>query len=282
MKKLVLSFFVLAVSLTGYSQIKTPQPSPTSKVEQVVGLTNVTLEYSRPSMRGRKIFGDLVPFGKVWRTGANKNTMITFSDDVSVDGQTLKAGSYAIYTIPGETSWDVIFYATTDNWGAPQELDDTKVVAKTTVGVNTLPVTIETFTMDIDDLSSGGATLGILWESTYVGVKFNVPTDNKVLASINDVMNSTPTANDYYAAAVYYLSEGKDLSQAQEWMDKAMSLTEKPAYWQLRQQSLLYAKTGNKEAAIESAKKSLAGAEEAGNDDYVKMNKDSLKEWGAM
>lgn len=284
MKKFVLSIFVFAMSFAGHAQIVTPQPSPTANIEQKVGLTDVSLRYSRPSMRGRKIFGDLVPFGKVWRTGANENTMITFSDDVTVDGQTLKAGLYAIYTIPGETSWDVIFYATTDNWGTPQEWNDANVVARTTVGVTPIPVTIETFTMEFDDLSnSGSATLGMFWESTYVGVKFSVPTDAKVMASIDATMKGdSPKANDYFAAAVYYLNEDKDLNQAQEWMDKAMSMFEKPAYWQLRQQSLLYAKLGNKEAAIETAKKSLAGAEEAGNADYVKMNKDSLKEWGSM
>jgi hypothetical protein len=282
MKKLILTFLVLTISFTGFSQIQTPQPSPSSKIEQKVGLTDVTLEYSRPSMRGRKIFGDLVPYGKVWRTGANANTKISFSDDVTIDGQTLKAGSYAIYTIPNETSWDIIFYATTDNWGTPQKWDDANVVAKATAEVYPLPFAVETFTLDIDNLSNGGATLGMFWENAYVGVKFNVPTDNKVLANINDVMNGTPTAKDYYAAAVYYLQELKDINRAQEWMEKAMSMTEKPAYWQLRQQSLIYAKAGNKKAAIETAKKSLAGAEEAGNADYVKMNKDSLKEWGGM
>lgn len=282
MKKLVLSILVLAVSFVGYSQIETPQPSPTSKIEQKVGLTDVTLEYSRPDMRGRKIFGDLVPYGKIWRTGANSNTKITFSDDFSVGDQSLKAGTYAIYTIPGETSWEVIFYNDATNWGTPQNWDDSKVATKVSAEVYKLPMSIETFTMTFDDLNSGGATLGILWENTYVGVEFKVPTDDKVLTSINDVMNGTPTANDYYAAAVYYSQENKDIKTALKWMEKAMSMTEKPAYWQLRQQSLIYAKDGNKEAAIQSAKKSLAGAEEAGNEDYVKLNKDSLKEWGAM
>jgi len=282
MKKLVLSILVLMISFVGYSQIETPQPSPTSKIEQKVGLTDVTLEYSRPDMRGRKIFGDLVPYGKLWRTGANANTKITFSDDFTVDGKTLKAGTYAIFTIPGETSWDVIFYSESSNWGTPQNWDDSKVAAKVSASVYKMSVNIETFTMTFDDLNSGGATLGILWDDVYVGVKFLVPTDDKVLASINDVMNGTPTAKDYYAAAVYYSQENKDIKTALKWMEKAMSMTEEPAFWQLRQQSLIYAKDGNKEAAIEIAKKSLAGAEKAGNDDYVKMNKDSLKEWGAM
>ena len=281
MKKLVLSILALAISLTGYSQIETPQPSPSGKLEQKVGLTDVTLEYSRPSMRGRTIFGDLVPYGKIWRTGANANTKITFSDDVTIGENTLKAGSYAIYTIPNAESWDVIFYSDTNNWGTPQNWDDNKVAAKINAPVYVLPMNIETFTMSIDNLSSGSATLGMFWENAYVGVPINVPTDAKVTSAITKVMNG-PSANDYFAAAVYYSQEGKDIAQAQKWMDKAMSMTEKPAFWQLRQQSLIYAKAGNKKAAIETAKKSLAGAEAAGNQDYVKMNNDSLKEWGAM
>jgi len=140
---------------------------------------------------------------------------------------------------------------------------------------------VETFTITIDDLSADSATLGMLWEKSYVGVKFNVPTDKTVMTGIERIMNG-PTANDYYAAAVYYMNSGKDINKAKEWMDKAMSMTDKPAFWQLRQQSLIYAKAGDKKEAIATAKKSLAAAEAAGNDDYIKMNKDSLKEWGAM
>ena len=230
--------------------------------------------YSRPQLKSREL-SKLAPNGEVWRTGANANTKITFGDNVTIDGQELKKGTYAIFTIPNETSWAVIFYSDANNWGTPQKWDDAKVAAKVTAEVFPLPMTIETFTMSFNNLSSGGATLGMMWENVYVGVEFNVPTDDKVLASINDAMNGTPTANDYYAAAVYYSQENKDINTALEWMEKAMSMTEKPAFWQLRQQSLIYAKAGNKEAAIEAAKKSLVGAQAAGNADYVKMNMDS-------
>ncbi|RIA09415.1 Protein of unknown function (DUF2911) [Flavobacteriaceae bacterium MAR_2010_72] len=281
MKKLLCIIAVLAVSFTVNAQIQTPAPSPFSKVEQKVGLTDVTLEYSRPNMRDRTIFGDLVPYGKLWRLGANANTKITFSDDVTIGGNTLKAGSYAVYATPNEKTWDVVFYSDASNWGTPREWDDSKVAAKVTAEVYPLPMKIETLTMTFDDVSSGSAVLGMLWENAYVGVEFKVPTDAKVSAAIEKTMNG-PSANDYYASAVYYLQEGKDIAKAKAWMDKAMSMTEKPAFWQLRQQSLIYAKAGDKKAAIETAKKSLAGAKEAGNDDYVKMNMDSLKEWGAM
>ncbi len=278
MKKLLLITLAFTMSYAVNAQITTPQPSPFSKIEQKVGLTDVTLEYSRPSMRGRVIFGDLVPFGKVWRTGANARTKITFSDDVTVDGQILKAGSYAVLTIPQEDKWEVVFYTDYESGGAPKELDETKVAARTTVEVYPMEMDIQSFTISFDDLKTSSAVLGMLWEKVYVGVKFEVPTDKAVVASIEKAM-SGPGFGDYYAAAGYYFSEGKDIAKAKEWIDKAMSMTETPRFWQLRQQSLIYAAAGDKVGAIEVAKKSLAAAEEAGNDDYIKMNKESIAEW---
>lgn len=281
MKKFLCLVAIIAITLNVNAQIDTPAPSPFSKIEQKVGLTDVTLEYSRPSMKGRAIFGNLVPYGKVWRLGANMNTKITFGDDVKVGESTLKAGSYAVYAIPNEGNWDVIFYTDSNNGGLPQTWDDAKVAAKVTAAVNTLPFDIETFTMSFDDLKNGSATLGMFWSNVYVGVEFKVPTDSKVTGAIEKTMKG-PSAGDYYAAAVYYAEEGKDINQAKTWMDKAISMMETPRFWHLRQQSLILAKAGDKKAAIEAAKKSLAGAKDAGNDDYIKMNTDSLKEWGAM
>ncbi len=281
MKKITILFCAALVSFALQGQITTPAPSPFAKVKQQVGLTDVTLEYSRPSMRGRTIFGDLVPYDKLWRTGANARTKITFGEDVTIGGQELKAGTYAIFTKPATSSWEVIFYTDADGGGTPQEWDESKVAAKTTAEVQTMPVDIETFTMTFDDLHNNGATLGMLWEKSYVGVPFTVPTDAAVEQNIDNALNG-PSANDYYTAAVYYLSADKDINKAKEWMDKAMTMTEEPAFWQLRQQSLILAKAGDKKGAIEAAKKSLAAAEVAQNDDYIKMNKDSLKEWGAM
>ncbi|CAH8283360.1 DUF2911 family protein [Mariniflexile fucanivorans] len=283
MKKLLLFLLTITATLSVNAQIKTPQPSPFSKLEQKVGLTDITLEYSRPSMRDRVIFGNLVPYGKLWRLGANANTKITFSTDVTIGDNEVKAGTYAIFATPNETSWNVVFYSDATNGGLPKEWDDSKVVAMVTAEVYPMPVKMETFTMLFDDLTSSSAVLGMLWESVYVGVKIEVPTDDMVLTSINDVMNGTPTGNDYYAAAVYYLQEGKDIKQAKTWIDKAITIAgDKVAFWQLRQQSLIYAKAGDKSGAIAAAKKSLAAAEKAGNADYVKMNNDSLKEWGGM
>jgi hypothetical protein len=282
MKKLVLFAFALSLMFTANAQIKTPQPSPFTKIEQQVGLTDVTLEYSRPSMKGRSIFGDLVPFGKMWRAGANKNTIVTFSDDVTIADTTVKAGSYAIFIIPNKESWDVIFYSDTNNRGTPAKWDDSKIAAKASAKVYEMPMNVETWTIGFDDLTNNSANIGFVWENTYAAVTFKVPTEQKVSSSIKRAM-SGPSADDYYAAAVYNLSEGKDLKQAMSWIDKAVEMTkDQPRFWFLRQQSLIHAANGDKKGAIAAAKESLAGAQAAGNDDYVKMNKDSLKEWGAM
>jgi len=173
MKKLLLSLFVVAISFSTTAQ-KKPKASPFSKIEQTVGITNVTVEFSRPGMKGRTIFGDLVPFGKIWRTGANENTKITFSKNVTVSGKVLKAGTYALYTTPNKESWDIIFYSDAANWGTPKKWDETKIALKVSAKVDIIPINIETFTISFDDLTMTSGVLGLMWENTYVGVKFDV------------------------------------------------------------------------------------------------------------
>jgi len=295
-KILSIAILALATSLTSCNKnkvvveietatelkISTPQPSPLGKISQRVGLTDIDIAYSRPGVKGRTIFGELVSFGKIWRTGANSNTKITFSSDVMMDGQTLKAGSYGLYSIPNKDTWEIIFYSEADKNGVPRDWDDNKIAAKTTVKVGSMPMNIETFTIAFNDVTSTSTIIGLLWEKTYVGIKIEVPTDQMVSATIDAVMAASPKAGDYYNAAIYYSQEDKDLKKANEWMEKAMSMIEKPGFWQLRQQSLIYAKIGETEKAIATAKKSLEGAKAAKNEAYIKMNSESLKEWGAM
>lgn len=281
MKKIVIFLALTALITTTYAQIQTPAPSPFQKIEQKVGLTDVTLEYSRPSMKGRTIFGDLVPYGKVWRTGANANTKITFSNDVMVGDGVLKAGTYAIYTKPEAGSWEVMFYSDSNNWGNPAEWDESKVAAR--VRVTTIPMNmdVETFTITFDDLKNDSVHMGILWESTYVAVPIKFMTDKAVIASIENVMNG-PSSGDYYSAAVYYLESDNDIEKAKMWIDKAIEMRDEPAFWYHRQQSLIYAKAGDKNGAIKAAQTSMRLAQEAGNSDYVTLNTKSLKEWGAL
>ena len=278
MKKLLSIAVIFCLTFSVNAQIETPQPSPFGKIEQKVGLTDVSVEYSRPGMRGRTIFGDLVPFGEVWRTGANANTKITFSDDVKINGKELKKGSYSIYTVPGEDSWEVMFYSETNNWGVPQEWDDSKVALKATAETMEMPMKMETFTILIDDLKNNSATLNFIWENTIAMLNIEVPADEKAMASIERVMNG-PSANDYFAAASFYHEAGKDLEKAYKWVTKATEMAGDQAFWMLRRKSLIEADMGKKDQAIATAKKSLASAEKAKNADYVKMNKESIEEW---
>ena len=280
MKKVIVLLMAFAFSFSGTSQIITPAASPTSELKQVVGLTNIQIEYSRPSMKGRTIFGDLVPFNKIWRTGANATTKFITDKPVTINSKELAAGTYNVYTVPQQDLWEVVFYTDSSN-PLISEFNEDNVALRTTVDVQPMPMDIETFTITIDDVTPEGAVLGLLWENTYVGVPFSVTTDKEVMASIDSALNG-PAAGDYYNAAVYYLNSGKDIEKSKMWMDKAMEMIDNPGFWQLRQQSLILAKAGDKKGAIKAAKASLAGAKEAGNADYVKMNSDSLKAWGEM
>jgi len=278
MKKLLSIAIIFCISLSVNAQIDAPQPSPFGKIEQKVGLTDVTIAYSRPGMRGRTIFGDLVPYGEVWRTGANANTKITFSDDVMINGKELKKGSYSIYSIPGEDNWEIMFYTSTDNWGVPQKWDDSKVALKVTAETMDMPMKMETFTILIDELKNDSAALNFIWEDTVAMLNLEVPTEDKAMASIEKIMNG-PTANDYFAAGSYYHETGKDLDKAYQWVSKATEMAGDQAFWMLRRKSLIEAEMGKEQEAIATAKKSLASAEKAKNADYVKMNKESIAEW---
>ena len=281
MKKIIFVLAVLIANFTIEAQVKTPQSSPKTTVNQVVGLTDVTLDYSRPSAKGRVVFGDLVPFGKLWRTGANQNSMVTFSDDVVIKGNTLKKGKYAIFTTPKADMWEVIFYTDTENWGTPENWDANKVALSTMVDPTALGNHVETFTIGVNNLTNDSATLDISWEKTMVSIKFEVPTKKAAMASIEKVL-AGPTGNDYFSAAQYFYQADGDLKKALEYVNKAVSSVKEGQdvpFWHLRLKSLIQAKLGDKAGAIATAKLSLAGAEKEKNDDYVKMNNDSIKEW---
>lgn len=278
MRKFLVVLAIVMAQFTVEAQIKIPQSSPKSTISQVVGLTDVEVVYSRPSARGRIVFGNLVPFGKLWRTGANENTTISFSDDVVISGQTLKKGKYALFTIPNIQSWEIIFYKITDNWGTPKTFDEANVALRTTVKEETLSKTVETFTMGFSALDANYANLDMYWENSFVSLKIEVPTQKTAMANIEKAL-AGPKAGDYFSAAQYYYSSNGDIAKASTFMNKAIELTKEPPFYYLRLKSLIQAKQGDKKGAIETAKLSMASAEAAGNEDYIKLNKDSISEW---
>lgn len=273
-----LKFIILLCCTTGVAQIQTPQPSPSATFKQTVGLTEVAVSYSRPAMRGRTIMGDLVPYGKLWRTGANANTSIQFSDDVTVGGKKLAAGAYALYTRPGISMWEVFFYSKSDNSGLPREWNTASVAAVLEVKTKVLDKATEYFTISIDEMSYDSASIRLAWENTEIQIPFEVPTDEKTMASIKKTMKGDPKWRDYYSAAIYYRESNRDLQKAKKWMAKAIEL-DGGKYYMYRQQALILADLNEKEAAIEASKMSLKLAKEVGNEDYVRLNTKAIEEW---
>lgn len=280
MKK-VLFFLCLmtAVVLQSNAQIRTPQSSPSAKVMQTVGMTEVTLEYARPSMKGRTIFAKdgLVPFGQVWRTGANSASKITLSTDAKIGGADVKAGSYAILTKPMAEEWTVMLFPyESSNWTSYIEKDPAATV---TAKVMKNGTKVESFMMGIDGLSNNGATLMMAWENTVATLPVEVPTKEMAMASIKRALGG-PTAGDYYAAAAYYHSEGMDLKKAYDWVKKAN--TNGAPFWQLRLQSQIEADLKMYKQAVATAKESLEKSKAAGNNDYIRMNETNIAKWSKM
>ncbi|MFC4739246.1 DUF2911 domain-containing protein [Flavobacterium ponti] len=282
MKKLLIAAIFAFSSIVATAQVKTPQASPSSKVEQVVGLTTIEVNYSRPSAKGRTVFGELVPYGSNWRTGANANTTVTFNENVKVEGKDLAKGTYALYTTPKADSWDVIFYKNTDNWGLPEKWNDSDVAVKVSVKPESTNRHIETFTISINNITNDNATLNLEWEKTIVPVKIEVPTKEVAITSIENAL-AGPKAGDYFSASQYFYQSGGDMNKALTWVNKAIEMAtaggKEAPFWYLRQKSLIQAKLNDKKGAIETAKLSLAAAIKAGNKDYEKMNNDSIAEW---
>jgi hypothetical protein len=271
LRKLFVTVLLFAAVVSDAQQLRTPAPSPTQTVQQEFGISNVQLIYSRPGMRGRKVFGDLVPYGKVWRTGANQATRLKFSDDVMIGGQPLKAGEYALYTVPNENEWDVIINKGSANWGTnyKQEDDILRIKAKA-VRLND---PVETFTMQFDNVKPTSADLKIMWDKTAVMIPITADIDTKVMAQINELMNRDN--RPYFGAAMYYLESGKDLNQAVAWFDKAIEQNPN-AFWIYHQKANALAKLGKKEDARKTANRSIELAKAQNNDDYVKLNEKLL------
>ncbi len=268
MKKVVVLLFVLLSVGASAQGIKTPAPSPTQTLKQDFALSSIEITYSRPAAKGRKIFGDLVPFGKIWRTGANAATKVTFGEDVKVGGMPVKAGSYAIYSVPTANQWEIIINKGANNSGLTgyKTEDD---VARFKVESMQLPMMIENFTIILGNLTASSADIQILWENTAVQIPVVADIDTKIMAQINSAM--TVDSRPYFQAASYYFDNGKDIAKALEWANKAVE-AQPTAFWVMHLKAKIQAKAGDKTGAKTTAMKSIELAKEAKNDDYVVLN----------
>ncbi len=279
------NLFILLLMLGGFlfatdisAQMQTPAPSPLAELSQKVGLTDVTIVYSRPSAKDRDVFGTLVPYGNVWRTGANAATTIEFSDNVVVMGKELKAGKYSLYSTPNKDKWTIYLNSNWRKWGQT-EADEGETLVSFEVASYSVKPAVESFTIGIDDLRNNDASIVISWATTAVKIPFAVPTVEKATASIERVM-AGPSARDYYSAAGYYLAEGKDPKQALEWVNKSID-DNNPMYYMVYTRALIYKELNDKDGVVKNATLARDLAEKAGDNHYLRMSKDLLKEFGS-
>jgi hypothetical protein len=269
---------ILALGLATVSQAQAPKldfpsPSPACTIKQHVGLTDIEVVYSRPSMKGRKIFGGLLPYGTVWRTGANNATKITFSTPVKLNGRDVEAGSYALYTIPGENEWTIILNKGVGKSGTQYD-EKEDVMRFTTKPAHLEDTTIETFTIEFNRIRDDSADINLVWEQTVVPIKVEMDVVSKLLSQIDTVMASDVTNKPYFQAAMFYYDHDRDLKKASEWVDAAIKQND--AFYMVHLKAKILAKLGDKDGAIAAAKHSIELATAAKNQDYVKLNNDLI------
>lgn len=271
---LFLAFGMLSLGAAA-QKITVPAPSPLQTVTQKFGLGEVTIEYSRPAVKGRTIFGDVVPYGKIWRTGANATTKITFTDEVKLEGNVVKPGTYGLYTIPNKDSWEIMLYKDLTLNGNVADYKTENEVVRFKVKPTKIPMKMESFMINIGDIAPTEAKLMLLWENTVITVKMTTDIDARVMESIDASMKSDKP--EYFRAAGYYFDNGKDLKKALEWATKATEENPK-AFYMFNLKARIEYKLGDKAAGKASAEKSIALAKEAKNDDYVALGEKLLSD----
>ena len=268
-QKLFLGALAITTMLTTNAQaIRTPAASPTQTVKQEFGIGSVELSYSRPGIKGRKIYTDLAPAGKVWRTGANQATTLTFSEEVVIGGKKVPAGKYGLLSIPDRTEWTMILTKQVDvtSRAAYKQEDD---VVRVKVKPATLPAAVETFTMQFANVKPASADLQLMWDKVMVVLPIKADIDQKVMSQINELKDKENFP--YFQAGLYYLENGKDVKQAYTWIEKAAEL-QPDAFWIHHQKANALVKLGRKAEAKQAALKSMELAKKQNNADYVLLN----------
>jgi len=274
-KSIVLFVALLgAADFAGAQEVKFPQASSGQTIIQDFGLGKITLSYSRPNVKGRKIFGGMEPMGTVWRNGANAATRIKFTDAVKIEGKDLPAGEYGLFSIPGKNEWTIIFNKIADQWGA-YEYKESDDVLRVKVKTIALKDKVETLTMQFSAVSETSTTLNMMWENSAYGVNITTSIDEKVMANIAEAMKGEK--KPYFAAAQYYLQHGKDLKQALAWMTEAEKSDPKAPWFKLWK-GRIQLKMGDKTGATTTAQQGIDVATAQKVDEYVRLNSELLAE----
>ncbi|NND14780.1 MAG: DUF2911 domain-containing protein [Eudoraea sp.] len=281
MKQILVLLCMLGFLAIGQSQLRHPKPSPLAKIEQDIGLTTLKIEYSRPAMRGRSIFGNLVPWGRIWRVGANSSTKFTASTAIDVLGNRLEAGTYALYAFPYETYWEVVFHTNTDHWGDGRtEYDPSEDVFRVRIIPQKMSDTQENFLIAFDQITHDSAQMYWQWEHTRIVIPISVPTREVMEAEIMAKLNDQPNAQTLYEVARYYQEQDIKHQEALSHVDKAITKGGDTYYFH-RVRSLLLASLGNYDEAIRSARRSRELADAQGKDEFVRMNDANIAHWSA-
>ena len=274
--KSILLVTTLALNIAHEQQIKVPAASPTQTIKQEFALSDITIEYSRPSVKNRVIFGDLVPFGKLWRTGANASTKITFGEDVKLNGNAVPAGKYALYTIPGKEEWEIVIHKNLTLWGdGGPDYKPADDLLHFKVKPVELPYKVETFTINIADVTNNTANIELLWDKTKVSFAITSDIDGKITKQIEEALSKDK--RPYFDAARYYFDTDKDLKQALEWASKAVDQSP-DAFWVSHLKAKIQLKLKDYKGAIATAEASMAKAKEKKNNDYVALNEKLIAE----
>ncbi len=267
--------FVFAAVSVNAQSLKVPASSPSQTLKQSFALSEITIDYSRPSAKSRVIFGGLVPFDKIWRTGANQSTKVTFGEDVKVEGKDVKAGTYAIYTIPKKDSWEIMLYKDLTLGGGVDEYKTENELIRFSVRSISLGNKVETFTIQVENITATSCKIEMSWDMTRVSFNVSTEIDAKVMKNIESVMSKD--ARPYHSAANYYYENDKDLKVALDWANKAIE-SRPEAYWSVHLKAKIQLKMNDAKGAITTAEQSMALAKTDKNDDYVKLNETLIME----
>ena len=278
MRKSILSIATIALLFLGtelsQAQVQLPPASSTTTVIQGLGIKNVILSYQRPSMKGRKIFGGLVPYNEVWRTGANNIPTLTLDEEVNIEGNIVPAGTYGIFTIPTATEWTVILSKNPKQWGAYQ-YDQADDFLRFKVKPQKLANKVETFTITFDDVTPNSTSVSLAWENTKVAFSIITDQSKEIMASIEQAMQGEK--KPYFQAAQYYFTNNLDIKKASEWVklaDEGNTGAAHIKYWKSR----ILNKAGDKAGARKSAQEGIEMAKKANNGEYIKLNTEALNE----
>jgi Protein of unknown function (DUF2911) len=256
-----------------------PAASPVCTLKQRVGLTDIEINYSRPGVKGRAIFGGIVPYGQVWRTGANQATKITFSTNVKFNGEDVPAGSYALFTIPGEDEWTVILSKNADQFGAFQYDAKDDLVRFKVVPIK-LAETIDTFTIEFNRIRDDSAEMNLIWDKTVVPLQIQIELTSKLVPQIEAAMAAPGKKSDgfYFQAATFYYNHDQDLNKALTWVNAGLADQPNIAFEILHLKAQILARQGDKAGAIAAAKLSsdLSVKAEGPDNSFVKMNQDLI------